>query len=246
MKFIRAVAVSALALFAFVQTAEQASADHRFRMRVLWPKIYAPRLSGYLYRDEYADEEDGFFDPEDPDVMIPRRQRYRDRNVVLDYDADEFDPIYEPPVKKKPRVIKKKTKKAAVEKKNPVKPAQTAAAAVKPKVKPGARLATTAPASQSFTAVKTVPGDAPIIAKTGLPSTAIKPLTPLPSSAVKAIVPQTVAPKSAAKTVPSQAKTQLATTGTATGSIGCSKGAEIVSGYGFTSVKPRSCTGSDL
>lgn len=211
--FVRAVAVSLLALFAVVQGTSQASADHRLRLRVLWPKIYAPRISGYLYRDELDDEDDeDFFDLEDEEEYIARHRK--DRNIVLDLDEDDLEPVYEPPRPAKRLKAKAETKSADV-KKTAKKPGQQTAV-IKPKAKPEVKSAAVASVQPS----STVKASAPVIA------------------AVKPVVPQTGAPK----VVPPAS--QVASAAPAAGSIGCSKGAEIVSGYGFTSVQPRSCTGS--
>ncbi len=236
MSLFRAAAVSALALVAVLQTTGEAAADHRYRMRVLWPKIYAPHLSGYLYRDETDDEDVGFFDPEDEeDVFIPRR--HRDRNVVLDYgnEDEDLDPVYEPPVK---RVVKPKTKKVAV-KKTPAKPVQTASAVVKPKVKPVIK-----PAAPVATKVSASSSEAVTI-KSPTSTAAIKANPPLTSAAVVAKPPipaaNTVTPPPAKVATAATAAKAAAPAGAG---IGCSKGAEIVSGYGFTSVKPRTCSGA--
>lgn len=236
MLFVRAAAVSVLAMLAVLQTSGEASADHRLRMKVLWPRVYAPRLSGYLYNDEFDDEDEGFYDPEDEEEYIPRRRRHG-RDIVLDWDEEDLEPVYEP----RRKVVKAKPKpKSATAKKVVKKPAQATVAVVKPKVKPMAKpevktalissaQAATPPASKTLTS--------PVIAKAPV-STAIKAEPPLASAAVKPVVPQTVAPKA----VPT--KTQVASAAPTAGTIGCSKGAEIVSGYGFTSVKPKVCTGA--
>lgn len=233
MSIIRAAAVSALALFTIVQSAGSASADHRLRMRVLWPKIYAPHISGYLYRDELDEEDSGFFDLEDEQEMLPRR---RDRNVVLQYDDEDWlEPQYEPPVKK---AVKPKTKPVA--KKPAVKSKQTAAAVVKPKVKPAIK-------STSAVPVKAVATDTAIKAKVQEPSATAKtsPLIPSAQAASGKSAPQTVVAKPASTPVKTaSAAAPAAKAAGSAGSIGCSKGAEIVSGYGFTSVKPRACTGA--
>lgn len=230
MLFVRAAAVSLLALLAVVQTAGEASADHRLRFKVLWPKIYSPRISGHVYRDMYDDEDDeDFADWEDDEEYIP--QRRRGRNIVLDLDEDDFEPIYEPPRKSKSLKAKQKTKSATA-KQVAKKPVQKTAVVVKPKVKPSVKTAAIVPAP----IVKA--STSPVIARAPVSSSALKAEPPLASAAVKPVVPQTVAPK----VMPPKA--QVAAVAPAAGAIGCSKGAEIVSGYGFTSVKPKTCTGT--
>lgn len=237
MKFVRVAAISTLAVLAALQSAGSASADHRLRMRVLWPKIYAPHVSGYLYRHD--DEDADFFDLEDEEEMLPRR-RHRDRNVILQYDDEEDDwlePQYEPPVKKK---VKPKAKKKVVAKKPAASKTQAAAVVVKPKVKPAGKLAAVA------TPVKATGSNSVVAAKTPVTTTVVKanPALPSASAVVVKSVPQTVAPKSPAVPVKAAVAAPAAKAAAPAGSIACSKGAEIVSGYGFTSVKPRTCTGS--
>lgn len=244
MLFVRAAAVSALALLAILQTAGDASAD-RLRLKVLWPRIYAPHLSGHLYRDEFDEEDDeGFVDWEDEDEYIP--QRRRGRNIVLDLDEDDFEPVYEPPRKAKPLKAKPKSK-AATLKAPAKKPAQKSAVVVKPKTKPDVKTASIAPVQAAV-----VPSgkalSAPVIAKAPVSSSALKAEPPAASAAIKPVMPlattsKVEAPK-ALTPKPLSPKAQVASAAPAAGAIGCSKGAEIVSGYGFTSVKPRSCTGS--
>ncbi len=221
MSFSRIITVSAMALVAAAMASGSASADHRHRMRILWPKIFAPEITGYLYRDE-LDEEDDFLDYESGDEYRARNRRGRD--VVLDfYDDGEYEPEYLPPKKPKPKKVKPKL---AVAKKPLLKSTTTTAAIGKPKLKSNT-----------------------IVASTGVAPATVA--SAVGSSSATTVRPQTVAPKTAAlvplaSKTPTASKTQLANTAPASGkSIGCSKGAEIVSGYGFTSVKPRSCTGSN-
>jgi hypothetical protein len=240
MLFVRAAAVSLLALLAVVHTAGEASADHKLRLKVLWPRIYAPRISGHVYRDEFDDEdEEGFVDWEDEDEYIPPRRR--GRNIVLDLDEDDFEPIYEPPRKAKPLKAKPKAKSANV-KTVAKKPTQKTAVVVKPKAKPEIKTASIAPAPSVKTATSPVVASpvvaSPVVAKAPVSSSALKAEPPRASAAVKPVTPQSVAPKI------EPPKAQVATASPAAGSIGCSKGAEIVSGYGFTSVKPKTCTGT--
>ena len=217
MSIFRIASVSTLALLATLQTADTASADHRHRMRILWPKIFAPEITGYVYRDEYdEDDDDAFFDPEDEDEYIARNRR--DRRVVLDLYDDDLEPEYLPPKKAVPKTPVKKI----AAKKPVVKSTQTTDAVAKPKLSP--------------------------ILKPGIKSAALK--EPKAVATAKASTPKAALVASAAPVVakpvipkPAAPKTQLASSAPAAGTIGCSKGAEIVSGYGFTSVKPKSCTG---
>jgi hypothetical protein len=209
----RSAALTALALVAILQSAETASADHRHRMRVLWPRIYAPEISGYLYRDVYDNEEDDdFLDLESEDEYRTRNRR--DRRIVLEVYDDDLEPEYLPPKKAK---AKKPVKKVAL-KKPVVKKTVATASLAKPETKPPTLL------EVKLASAKT---DAKqVTAKTPLATAAIAPKLQLP----------------VVKTAPG--KSQVASAGATSGTIGCSKGAEIVSGYGFTSVKPRTCTGS--
>ena len=238
MKFVRIAAISTLALLGLLQASGSASADHRLRMRVLWPKIYAPHISGYLYRND--DEDADFFDLEDEEEMLPRR-RHRDRNVILQYeneDEDWLEPQYDPPVKKK---VKPKAKKKVVAKKPAARNTQPTALVVKPKVKPATKPVVAA------TPVKAVAPDVAMTAKSPTTSTAVKinPVIPSAQAAAAKPVPQTVAPKTPTAPVrTASAVAPAAKAASPAGSIACSKGAEIVSGYGFTSVKPRTCTGT--
>jgi hypothetical protein len=233
MNIIRIATVSALAVAAAMQFAGPASADHRHRMRVLWPKIYAPEISGYIYRDEYdEDDDEGFFDPESEREYIQRHRR--DRRVILDLYEDEFEEDLPPPkkVKKKP-IVKKAAAKKPLQKRT-----TTTAAIVKPKTKPLAK-----PVAQSVASLEPKPGDASVPAKSilvpGAKAAVVQPKAPVSTATVK-----TNAPVAAKTQVASAAPAAGKVAAAPAGSIGCSKGAEIVSGYGFTSVKPRTCTGA--
>jgi hypothetical protein len=217
-RFKRPATISILALLTATLISSTASADHRHRMRILWPKIFAPEVSGYLYRDELDEEDDSFFDLEDEADYRARNRR--DRRVVLElYDDEDYEPQYQPPKLAKP----KKTTKKLVSRKPVVKSTKTTAAISKPK--PAAMV-----------------------------KTAAKPRSPEIVTSKQSIItqasaanPKTEPPKSQAVTVPPKVEkpnAQVASATAAAGTIGCGKGAEIVSGYGFTSVKPRSCTGT--
>jgi hypothetical protein len=233
MTLVRAAAISALALFAAAQAPGQASAEGLFGMRIYMPRIYAPHLPRYAPRHayDYYDEEYGSYDEDEEDIVIRRRRQLHDRNVYLDYGVDDEDlePVYEPPVK---RAVKPKVKKKVAVKKPAAKQAQPVASVVKPKVKP---VAANAPV------VKTTASQTALAVKPTVTSTAIKADPLLPSTAM-------TAPKPAAKVAPLKAVTpapvKVASAAAPAGVIACSKGAEIVSGYGFTSVKPRTCTGT--
>jgi hypothetical protein len=232
MTFVRAAAISALALLAAAQAPGQASAEGLFGMRIYMPRIYAPHVPRYVPRHayDYYDEEYGSYDDEE-DVVVPRRRHLRNRNVYLDYglDDEDLEPVYEPPVK---RAVKPKAKKKAVAKKPAAKTAPPVASVVKPKVKP---VAAKAPV------VKTTASQTALAVKPTVTSTAIKADPLLPPASV-------TVPKPAVKVAPVKAVTpapvKVATAAAPAGVIACSKGAEIVSGYGFTSVKPRTCTGT--
>ena len=225
MRFTRTVTVSALALLAVTLVSGSASADHRHRMRVLWPKIFAPEFSGYLYRDELDDEDDGFFDLEDEADYRARNRR--DRRIALELygDDEDYEPRYVPPKKATPR----KTVKKTTTKKPLAKSTQTVAAIAKPKLK-----------TASKTPVKVTA--TPVVAMAEVPAD-LAGKTPVLSQTAAATPAK---PNVVAKPlVVSKPKTQVASASPTAGAIGCSKGAEIVSGYGFTSVKPRSCSGTN-
>ena len=227
MKFVRSAALSALALVAVLQSSGDADAGSRYR--ILWPHVYAPHIYGNVYRDDAYDEEDdsyAVYDDEE-DIIVPRRRHHRD--MVMDYyDEEDLEPVYEPPVRKAAPVKPKKT----VASKKPVTTSQSASIIVKPKVKPVEKKPVTV-ASLTTTESVTVPK--PRI------EAALKTDTPIATQAAPKKVIQPPSKENPVKVASAASPPPKATTG---GTIACSKGAEIVSGYGFTSVKPRLCTGA--
>ncbi|MBL8790463.1 MAG: hypothetical protein JNM45_08185 [Rhizobiales bacterium] len=256
MSIVRTTAISLLAMFAIVETTAEAFADHRHR---IWPRVYVP------FFNEFDGPSDYYYDEQEDVVVYPRRKRHRD--VVRDYyDEQDLEPVYEEPVKPK-------KKKKAVASKPAAKPGSTATVVVKPKVKPAtkpvetASLAKTEAAPVTKSALTPSPKALPDFEIKG-GTDAVSPTTTL---STKGSAPVPVAPKAttaskpaavtsgaavkpatqtnAAKANPAPAKVASAASPAATGAtpkgaIACSKGAEIVSGYGFTSVKPKLCNGA--
>lgn len=159
-----------------------ARADHNERFGVLWPKIYAPTITGNLFDD---DEE------------IIEEQRVYERQKLR---------------RAKPRVVKKVAVRTIDDVKRPLVklPTQTVAkaAVLRPKLKP-----------------------------TSLQVASATLQKPIAATQAKLVLDDLeIAPKTTSANIASVAPT--------TNTIGCSKGVEIITGYGFSGVKPKSCSGS--
>lgn len=231
MKILRSAALCALAVFAVFQAAEEASAGDRYRMHILWPRIYSPHVSGYLYRDDAYEEDDEAFYDDEEEIIVPRRHRHRD--MVMDYyDEEDLEPVYEPPVRKAAPL---KPKKATASKKPVSSPDKTASTIVKPKVKPAAK--------KPVVVANLTDSESNVSAKSQT-ATALKTSAPLTTQSIAKAPEKAPATKQAPTPVKLASAASPAAKQASGAAIGCGKGAEIVSGYGFTSVKPRLCTGT--
>ncbi|MFO1034069.1 MAG: hypothetical protein U1E15_08380 [Hyphomicrobiales bacterium] len=227
--FVRSLMTAALGFAILIPASGEASAGFWHRHRVRLPHVYLPTITGNLFDDAGSDTYDN------GDGYAPSRRAYID-----DPGADSLDPVYQPPVKKK--VTPKSAKKVATVK--PVsKPKSVAAVPAKPA--PSIAKTDTQVASIAPVTVK-----APIVAKPAkaapLSLAAVddeKSDLPTASTSAQAAVPaKKPLPSVPATTVKDSKVASLQSAGGS--SIACSKGAEIVSGYGFTSVKPKTCTGT--
>jgi hypothetical protein len=270
MSIVRTTAISLLALFAIAETSADALAGQRHR---IWPRVYVPFFHEFdrpLARDYYYDEEDDVvIYPRRPHRRDVVRDYYDEQDLEPVYDEPVQRAVK--PKKKKTAVAKpakKPTSKSAVVVKPKVKPAS------KPVVKPLETASVTAteagiasntavtPSSKSLPDFQIKTGtesvaptttlstkssaSVPVAPKAVTPATPAKPVVPVTTqAAVKPVTPP-VAPKAAAPaaTKVASAAAPAAAAVTPKGAIACSKGAEIVSGYGFTSVKPKVCNGT--
>ncbi len=262
MRIVRTTAISLLALFTIAGTAADAFAGHRHR---IWPRVYIPFISEFdgpsdrYYGDRY------YYDDEEDVVVKPRRHPRRDAMVMDYYDEQDLEPVYDEPVvkPKKKKVVSQPAKK----------PAATASAVVKPKVKPAPKTIETASITETeqglpaksavISSGKSLPdfevkGGMNSVAPTTTLSTKSSAAVPVAPKPVAPVKPVTTTVKSAATPAPQPAPAKVnaaptkvasaaspaATGATPKNAIACSKGAEIVSGYGFTSVKPKVCEGA--
>jgi hypothetical protein len=193
-----------------------ARADHETRFNVLWPKIYAPTITGNLFDDDEENVEDPAF-----------RRRMKQRQALRqNFDVDDLEPRYERK-KIKPAAPKKKIVRNIDDVKKPIAKPQVKAVSIKPEVKPVVQIAVANP-------VVIMPKLKPELQKIA----ALTPVKPEAAPKARLILDEpVVAPKAS---LPAVAAKPVASPNV----IGCSKGVEIVTGYGFSEVKPKSCSGA--
>ncbi|MCA0433312.1 MAG: ribosome biogenesis regulatory protein homolog [Proteobacteria bacterium] len=262
MRFRSLTAASALALLAATFGGPAVQAGDGWDFQLVMPRVYYPERERHyrVYDEDDRDSDEVFIKrrgkmvyDENLDEWVPRkalrkryvydddleewvpRKRMRGR-MVYDETLDDWVPLYdEQPAVKKP----KKPNVAKAAKKAPVAGTTTAKA----------------PTGLSSAVKKPVQQQA-----SGTTSNTVKKSSVTVSSAQAATAPKTnLAAKPAVKTdsqvaslgskpaVNGEPKTASQTASVAKPSgqkIGCTNGADIITGYGFSSVKPKACTGT--
>lgn len=271
MRIVRTTAISLLALLTIAGTAADAFAGHRHR---IWPRVYIPFISefdgpGPAYYDD--SEDPVIYQRRHPRRDIVQ-DYYDEQDLEPVYDPP-VQRVVKPKKKVATKPVKKDSSTASVVVKPKVKPVtskpvETASITATETGLPNKSAVVTSGKSLPDFQVKgamdsAVDDEAPAAPTTTLStkSSAVTPVVPkvVTPKAVTPIAPVTTAPLKtaakpvtetpAAKTAPATTKVASAASPAATGAtpkgaIACSKGAEIVSGYGFTSVKPKVCSGA--
>jgi hypothetical protein len=184
---------------ALLASAPSAMAGERFG--VLWPKIYAPVITGSLFDAPDDGFDQAYGSDDDYEELVPRVERRAVKRVQ----------------KPKKFAEKPKPKKKLVTTEKPL--AKAALVVIKPKLKQTPMAESSAPVAVLAPSPKAV--------------LALPVETPAPKQDFKAKpVVAAVAPVAAAPKAPSS------------NTIGCSKGVEIIEGYGFGAVKPKTCSGA--
>ncbi len=237
MRFLSHVAISSFALLAaFTMTpAAQAGSDWEFRL--MMPDIFVPMERPHQ-RPRYYEDYSGFDDRDSDAVFEPRRRGdmvYNDdldewvprksiRHLyVYDDDLDEWVPRKR--LRTRGNMVYDPTLDDWVPLYQPEKPVK------KPR---DAKPALKAKSASTVTTNKTAKSTITI---TDATTTTKKPVDKT-ASQVASLSKPVIKPET-------KAATQTASVAKSTGQkIGCTNGADIISGYGFTSVKPQTCTGT--